>query len=56
MAEPGKQTAIRFTAEDMALIEALQRKLGVNLSGLVRMAIRRLAEQEKIKPKKGAPR
>lgn len=42
-----KQTAIRFTPDDTALLDALQRKLGVvSRTEIVRIALRRLAEQE----------
>ena len=42
-----KQTAFRFTPTDLALLEALQRKLGiVNRTEIIRLALRRLADLE----------
>jgi hypothetical protein len=39
-----KQTAFRFTPEDMAILDAVQRKTGiVSRTELLRMAIRTLA-------------
>ena len=46
------QTAIRFTPADLALIAALQKKLGlVNRSDLIRLALRALAEAHGVKAK-----
>lgn len=40
-----KATTVRFTAHDVALLDVLQRKLGiVNQSDVLRMALRALAE------------
>jgi hypothetical protein len=45
-----KQTAIRFTADDLALLEGLRDKLGLlSRTEVVRMAIRLLATREGLK-------
>jgi hypothetical protein len=36
------------TSDDMKIIRALEKKLGVGFSQIVRIGIRRLAEQEKV--------
>lgn len=42
-----KQTAFRFTADDLAVLDAVQAKLGmVNRTDVLRLAIRRLAQLE----------
>lgn len=41
-----QQTAIRFTPDDLAILDALQEALGLNRSDVVRLAIRRLAKLE----------
>ena len=47
------QIGIRFTDEDLALIAALQAKTGIgNRTDVVRLAIRKLAEAEGVKPSK----
>jgi hypothetical protein len=44
MVETVKQTAFRFTPDDLAILEAVQRKTGIlNRTELLRMAIRALA-------------
>jgi hypothetical protein len=45
----GRQTAIRFTDQDEALLAALQAKLGLNVTDVVRLAIRRMADMEGIR-------
>jgi biotin operon repressor len=40
------QVGIRFTDEDLSLLEALAAKLGLNRTAVVRLAIRKLAEAE----------
>lgn len=51
-----KQTAFRFTAHDLALIEALQQKLGiVNRTEILRLALRRLADIEGVPPPTDPP-
>lgn len=48
-----KTTTIRFTPHDVALLDALQMKLGVvNQSDVLRMALRALAEANGIDPMK----
>lgn len=43
------QTTVRFTDQDLALLDALQQKTGiVSRTEILRRAIRVLAEQEKI--------
>lgn len=50
-----KQTAFRFTAEDIALLDAIQAKLGiVNRTEILRLAIRRLADLEGVAAAKQA--
>jgi hypothetical protein len=52
-----KQTAFRFTPADLALLEALQRKLGiVNRTEIIRLALRRLADLEGVATALDAPR
>ena len=41
-------TGIRFTPEDKRIMQALRRKLGVKPSEIVRLAIRKLAEIERV--------
>ena len=46
-----QQTTVRFTDEDLALLDALQSKTGiVSRSEILRRAIRALAEQEEVIP------
>lgn len=40
-----KQTAIRLTPEDQAIAKELQEKLGLNLTSVIRLALRRLREE-----------
>jgi len=50
-----QQTTVRFTDEDIALLEAIQERTGiVSRSEILRRAIRVMAEQEGVRPK--APR
>lgn len=44
-----KSTSIRLSAAADRLLKALGAKLGLNQSALIELAIRRLAEQEKVK-------
>lgn len=44
-----KATSIRLSAEADRLIRALVVKLGITQSGVIEMAIRKLAEQESVK-------
>ena len=37
------QTAIRLTPDDLALLDLLQSKLGLNSTDVIRLAVRRLA-------------
>lgn len=51
-----KTTTIRFTPHDAAVLEVLQRKLGIlNQSDVLRMALRALAEVNGIDPAKVKP-
>ncbi len=44
-----RQTTVRFTEQDLALLDALQQKTGiVSRTEILRRAIRLLAEQEKV--------
>jgi predicted DNA-binding protein len=50
-----KQTTFRMTPELEAILEALEAKFGIGRSDIVRIAIRKLADQEGIRvvePKK----
>jgi predicted transcriptional regulator len=50
MSKPKKYaTSIRLSPEAKRLISELAKKLGVSQSAILEIAIRRLAEQEKIK-------
>jgi hypothetical protein len=42
------QTGVRWTSEDLKILEALHRKLGVSVIQIVRVALRALARQEKV--------
>jgi len=43
-----KSTTVRFRDSDLRLIESLQNKLGLGMIQVIRLAIRRLAEIEKV--------
>lgn len=43
-----KSTTVRFTDTDLRLIDGLQGKLGLGMIQVIRLAIRRLAEIEKV--------
>ena len=45
-----KATTVRFTDSDLRLIESLQEKLGLGMIHIIRLAIRRLAENENLLP------
>lgn len=45
-----KSTTVRFTKEDLQIIDGLQQKLGLGMVQVVRLAIRRLAFLENIHP------
>jgi hypothetical protein len=48
--KPKKQTtSIRPTVEDLKLIDSLQTKMGLNTTGIIRLALRRLAEDEGVR-------
>jgi hypothetical protein len=50
------QTGIRFTDEDRAVLDALRAKLGLgSRTDVVRLALRRLAELEKVEVSKLKP-
>ena len=57
-----KQTAVRFTPDDLELLDALQRKTGIqSRTDVLRMAIRALAEAhgvtiEPAKPQRPKPK
>ena len=48
MATLKKPTAIRLTGEGKELLENLSRQLGVTQTAVMEMAIRRMAQQEKV--------
>jgi hypothetical protein len=43
-----KSTTVRFTTEDLQIIERLERRLGLRMMQVIRLAIRRLAQLENI--------
>jgi hypothetical protein len=43
-----KSTTVRFTDSDLRLIDCLQEKLGLGMIHIIRLAIRRLAENENL--------
>lgn len=45
-AERGQATSLRLTPEGRGLVDALQQKLGLKRSGVIELAIRRLAAVE----------
>lgn len=45
-----KSTTVRFTQSDLELVESLQEKLGLGMIHVIRLAIRRLAENENLLP------
>jgi len=49
MKKDAKQTSIRLTSEAKELIERLSQKLGINQTSVIEMAIRVLAEKEKVR-------
>jgi hypothetical protein len=51
-----KSTTVRFTDSDLHLIEGLQEKLGLGMIHIIRLAIRRLAENENLLPSSPALR
>ena len=51
------QTAIRLTPDDLALLDLLQSKLGLNRTDVIRLAVRRLAAIEHVElPPKRLPK
>jgi predicted DNA-binding protein len=49
MRKAAKQTSIRLTPEAKELIERLRQKLGVNQTSVIEIALRVLAEKEKLR-------
>jgi hypothetical protein len=49
-----KATTVRFTDSDLRLIDGLQEKLGLGMIHIIRLAIRRLAENENLLPSNSA--
>ena len=45
-----KYTTVRFTESDLHIIDRLQEKLGLGMIHIIRLAIRRLAENEELVP------
>jgi hypothetical protein len=43
-----QSTTVRFTKEDFRIINILQQKLGLGMVQVIRVAIRRLAQLEKV--------
>ena len=44
-----KSTTVRFTREDLQIIEELEQRLGLGMMQVIRLAIRRLAHLEDIR-------
>ena len=51
-----KSTTVRFTDSDLQLIDKLQEKLGLGMIHVIRLAIRRLAENENLMSFSSAPK
>jgi len=51
-----KSTTVRFTDSDLYLIDSLQKKLGLGMIHVIRLAIRRLAESENLPSFPSTPR
>jgi antitoxin component of RelBE/YafQ-DinJ toxin-antitoxin module len=51
-----KSTTVRFTDSDLHVIDRLQEKLGLGMIHVIRLAIRRLAENENLPPSNPALR
>ena len=49
MKKEAKQTSVRLTSEAKELIERLSAKLCINQTSVIEMAIRVLAEKEKVR-------
>lgn len=45
-------TSLRFTKEDKALLDKLSAKLGIKQTSVIQLAIRKLAENEKVRLEK----
>ena len=43
-----EKTSVSLTLEAVELIEQLSKRLGVNKSGIIEMAVRRMAEAERV--------
>jgi hypothetical protein len=43
-----RSTTVRFSREDVHIIESLQKRLGLGMVQVIRVAIRRLAQLEKV--------
>jgi len=50
-----KSTTVRFTDSDLRLIDCLQEKLGLGMIHIIRLAIRRLAENENLVTSNSGP-
>ena len=46
--DPKEKTSVSLSKEAVRLIDALSAKLGPNKSGIIELAVRRLAEAERI--------
>jgi hypothetical protein len=51
-----KSTTVRFTDADLYLVDCLREKLGLGMIHILRLAIRRLAENENLLPSSSAPK
>ena len=46
---PKQKTSVSLSEDALALLEGLSRKLGLNKSGVLELAVRRMAEAEGVK-------
>ena len=51
-----KSTTVRFTDSDLYLIERLQKKLGLDMFHVIRLAVRHLAESENLLSSPSVPK
>jgi hypothetical protein len=51
-----QSTTVRFTESDLYLIERLQKKLGLDMFHVIRIAVRHLAENENVPSSPSVPK
>jgi len=47
--KPNRTSGIRFTEDDQKILNALRKKLGVDTTQIVRLAIRALSDKEEVR-------